>query len=102
MINWLKILLSDSAQASLRRFIGLQSFYILVFIVFYVVLKNNKLSNELLIQKLVDYLFIIVMVTLIGVTITNTLRILKQRFLTFSNIDDLPEETTSTTTTQEG
>lgn len=99
MIKWFKILLSDSSQASLRRFIGLQSFYILVFITFYLVLKNEELSNQKLIQGIVDYLFIIVMITLIGVTITDTIRIIRSRFLQFTQTDS--EEVTSTTTTLE-
>ena len=100
MIKWLKVLLSDSSQASLRRFIGLQSFYLLVFIVFYLVLKNQKLQNQSVIQSIVDYLFIIVMVTLVGVTITDTIRILKSRLLHFTNQDSV-EETTTTTINQE-
>lgn len=99
MIKWLKVLFSDSSQASLRRFIGLQSFYLLVFIVFYLVLKNQRLQNQSVIQSIVDYLFIIVMVTLVGVTITDTIRILKSRFLHFTNQDS--EETTTTTINQE-
>lgn len=100
MIKWLKVLFSDSSQASLRRFIGLQSFYLLVFIVFYLVLKNQKLQNQSVIQSIVDYLFIIVMVTLVGVTITDTIRILKSRFLHFTNQDSV-EETTTTIINQE-
>lgn len=80
MLKWFKILLSDSKQASVRRFIGLQSFYLLVTIIVYALLSKTPIANIEVVKQTAPYLFTIVMATIIGTTITNVADIIKNSY----------------------
>lgn len=77
MIKWLKELISNSNKASVRRFIGLQSFYLLVVIGIFAVFNKTPFANTLIIKQVAEYFFAIVMTTIVGTTITNLADIIK-------------------------
>lgn len=85
ILRWIRLLLSDSSQASIRRFIGFQSFYLFLAILIYATLSTSKLANNQLIQQGIDYLFYIVMVTIVGVTATDVVRMYKARRVSVDN-----------------
>jgi len=77
MIKWLKELISNSNKASVRRFIGLQSFYLLVVIGIFAVFNKTPFANTLIIKQVAEYFFAIVMATIVGTTVTNLADIIK-------------------------
>jgi hypothetical protein len=77
MIKWLKELLSSSSKASIRRFIGLQSFYLLITIGIFALFSKTLFANVLIIKQVAEYLFAIVMATIVGTTVTNLADIIK-------------------------
>jgi len=77
MIKWLKELLSNSKKASLRRFIGLQSFYLLVAIAIFALFNQTVFANIVVIKQVAEYFFAIVMATIVGTTVTNLADIIR-------------------------
>lgn len=84
MIKWLKYLLSDSVKASVRRFIGLQSFYLILIIIVWLIVLPFTCANIAIINAIIEsiklvlnILFGIVSLTIIGTTITNVSSIIK-------------------------
>ena len=77
MITWIKELLSNSNKASVRRFIGLQSFYLLVAIAIFALFSKTPLVNSTVVKQVADYFFVIVMATIVGTTVTNLADIIK-------------------------
>lgn len=77
MLKWLKELLSNSKKASVRRFIGLQSFYLLVGIAIFALFNTTPFANVVVIKQVAEYFFAIVMATIVGTTVTNLADIIK-------------------------
>lgn len=82
MIKWFKHLFGESAVASMRRFIGLQAFYLLVAIVIAAIVTNVVFANMSVIIQIASYLFAIVMSTIVGTTITDLVGTIKASQLT--------------------
>lgn len=70
-LHWLQQLLSDSHFASIRRFIGIQAFYLLIAIVIVAIVTNTVFVNMSIIAQIASYLFAIVMGTIVGTTVTD-------------------------------
>lgn len=103
MLRWIKILLSSSHEASIKRTIGLVSFVCFLIILFIALLSKTSLVNLEILKQIVDYLFAIIMVCVGGVTMVDVAQVIKGRYTKgFGGYDyGYTEDTTNTTTTQE-
>lgn len=75
MKKWLSMVLSDNASASLRRFVGLQSFYLMVVILIACItlLFRKEIAKELigLLTQIEFHLWVIVMCVIVAVSVTD-------------------------------
>lgn len=75
MKKWFSIVLSDDASASLRRFVGLQSFYLIaaILIVCLTLLFRRDITKELiaLLTQIEFHLWVIVMCIIVAVSVTD-------------------------------
>ena len=93
MIRWLKLLLSDSAQASVRRFIGLLSFIELLVITNVALFTKVALLNITLIIVAFN---IFAAITLIAIFLLTATNIVKLIYPPLNN--DTPNDTSFNTT----
>ena len=93
MIRWLKLLLSDSAQASVRRFIGLLSFVETLIIANVALFTKVALLNVTLIIVAFN---IFAAITLIAIFLLTATNIVKLIYPPLNN--DTPNNTSSNTT----
>lgn len=93
MIKWLKLLLSDSAQVSVRRFIGLLSFIELLVIANVALFTKVALLNVTLIIVAFN---IFAAITLIAIFLLTATNIVKLIYPSINN--DTPNDTSSNTT----
>ena len=77
LLYWILSLLSDSHFASLRRFLGLQSFYLLISILGFAIFTTIPVTNIQLVQQLGSWFFTIVMTTIVVTTITDVADVIK-------------------------
>ena len=76
MIKWLKLLLSDSAQASVRRFIGLLSFAELLIITNVALFTKVALLNVTLIIVAFNVFTAITLIAIFLLTATNIVKLI--------------------------
>lgn len=93
MIKWLKLLLSDSAQVSVRRFIGLLSFVELLIIANVALFTKVALLNITLIIVAFN---IFAAITLIAIFLLTATNIVKLIYPPLNN--DTPNDTSFNTT----
>lgn len=93
MIKWLKLLLSDSAQASVRRLIGFISFIELLIIANVALFTKVALLNVTLIIVAFN---IFAAITLIAIFLLTATNIVKLIYPPLNN--DTPNDTSSNTT----
>lgn len=93
MIKWLKLLLSDSAQVSVRRFIGLLSFVELLVIANVALFTKVALLNVTLIIVAFN---IFAAITLIAIFLLTATNIVKLIYPTLNN--DTPNDTSTNIT----
>lgn len=78
IIYWIFLLLSDSKFASIRRFIGILSFFNLMIIGALATFWKIKFPNIDLIIQLSSYFFVIAVSTIVGTTMTDIASIIKE------------------------
>lgn len=93
MIKWLKLLLSDSAQVSVRRFIGLLSFIELLVITNVALFTKVTLLNVTLIIVAFNVFTAITLIAIFLLTATNIVKLI---YPSINN--DTPNDTSSNTT----
>ena len=76
MIRWLKLLLSDSAQASVRRFIGLLSFVEILIIANVALFTKVALLNVTLIIVAFNIFAAITLIAIFLLTATNIVKLI--------------------------
>lgn len=90
MKKWFSMVLSDSASASLRRFVGLQSFYLIAIILIACItlLFRREITKELiaLLTQIEFHLWVIVMCVIVAVSVTDIAKLVYgSSFLTPTN-----------------
>lgn len=84
-IKWfLKLLLSNSAEVSMRRFLALCSFCLIVLIAIVTLKKNFSAENASIINTAIKYLFSIVGLGIFGITASDV----ASNFFKRGNTDD--------------
>lgn len=80
MKKYFKLLLSDSSKVSSKRFIGIQSFYLIIVITIIALsLIETQLANLELLKQIEEHLFLIVIAAFFVTGSENIVKIIKSK-----------------------